>query len=233
MQVKILAVATLTLLVGISAQGAIADDPPAARFAEEIHVFGVEDEVYPPPACATLFVGSSSIRFWFHLRDDFAEQRTIRRGFGGATIPDVNFYFDAVIGKYSPARIVFYAGENDLNAGRPVDEVFHEFMKFLDLKDRLLGSTPVYFVSAKPSVARLSDLGRQEALNRKISALADERADLAFVDIASPMLKEGSPDPALFISDQLHMRAGGYEIWRGVIQHALDEDDVSEAQYCR
>lgn len=205
----------------------------AAPFVEEIHVFAMEDEIFPPEACSTLFVGSSSIRFWFRLADDFGGRHVIRRGFGGSTIADVNFYFDQVVRPYRPARIVFYAGENDLNTGRPVDEVFQDFLHFMDLKDAALGSAPVYFVSVKPSVARISDLPQQELLNEKVERLAEERGDLAFIDIASPMLEGGLPAPGLFISDRLHMNASGYDIWRKEILNVLNEDGVTLAQYCQ
>lgn len=210
-----------------------AQDIAAPPFAEEIHAFAMEDEIFPPEPCETLFVGSSSIRFWFRLSQDFAGQPTIRRGFGGSTIADVNYYFDQVVKRYRPAQIVFYAGENDLNAGRSADEVFEEFLRFLDLKDAALGSAPVYFVSVKPSVARISDLPRQAMLNGKIEGLAAERGDLAYVDIASLMLDEGAPIPDLFVSDRLHMNATGYQIWRKEIHDALNEGDATMAQYCQ
>jgi lysophospholipase L1-like esterase len=217
----------------LSSQQARAQGQAEAPFAEEIHVFAMEDEIFPPEACGTLFVGSSSIRFWFRLAEDFAGERVVRRGFGGSTIADVNFYFDQVVSRYRPARIVFYAGENDLNAGRSPDDVFQDFMRFMDLKDAALGSAPVYFVSVKPSVARISDLPRQTILNAKVDFLAGERSDLAYIDIASPMLANGLPAPDLFVSDRLHMNAHGYDIWRNEILGVLNEDGVTRAQYCR
>src|SRR3546814_3024128 len=51
----------------------------SARFGDEIHVFSIEDEVRPAPSCATLFVGSSSIRFWFGIDRDFPGRPIIRR----------------------------------------------------------------------------------------------------------------------------------------------------------
>ncbi|PKP66970.1 MAG: hypothetical protein CVT83_08975, partial [Alphaproteobacteria bacterium HGW-Alphaproteobacteria-5] len=88
-------------------QAGLAQDVP---FADEIHVFGIEDEVYPPQGCETLFVGSSSFRFWFAMAQDFPRTRLLKRGFGGSQISDINFHFDRVVGRYRPARIAFYAG---------------------------------------------------------------------------------------------------------------------------
>ena len=127
----------------LAAPLAAADVPP--RFAEELYVFKVEDESVPPPQCATLFVGSSSIRFWFNLKQDFAFP-LVRRGFGGSTIADVNANFDRLVSQYHPARIVFYAGENDLAGGSSTDETLARFAEFMAKKDAALGATPVEMV---------------------------------------------------------------------------------------
>lgn len=201
-------------------------------FAPEIQFFSVEDEIYPPPACATLFVGSSSIRYWTKLGEAFPGVRTIRRGYGGSTVADANFYFDRIVARYKPKRIVFYAGENDINAGRPPETVAADFEEFMARKSAVLGETPVYFISIKPSLARRGDLDAQRRANALITTLADGRDDLVFVDVASPMMENGAPKP-IFISDNLHMNHAGYEIWRRAIAHALKKEKASRAPHCR
>lgn len=203
-----------------------------APFGEEIHVFNVEDEVYPPQGCETLFVGSSSFRFWFGMKDDFRKLRILERGFGGAQISDINYRFDQVVGRYRPQRIAFYAGENDIDAGNSPAAVFAEFTKFMESKTAALGPTPVFYVSAKPSLARWNQNASQSELNHMIEQMAKERDDLVYVDIVSAMLKDGKPDPALFISDGLHMKSSGYKLWRERIGSAFRRAKTSRAQGC-
>ena len=97
----------------------LAQSPPgkAPAFDAAIAAFAEADLTAMPPRCATLFVGASSIRFWRSLKDDFPDRTVINRGFGGSTIWEVDHYFDRVVAPYQPEEIVFYAGENDLNAG--------------------------------------------------------------------------------------------------------------------
>ncbi len=201
-------------------------------FADEIRLFAVEDEIYPPTGCETLFVGSSSFRFWSHLQQDFPKRRILKRGFGGASISDINLHFNNMVGRYRPREIIFYAGENDVNSGTPVATVLQDFNRFLDLKTALLGATPVYFVSAKPSIARKADFPEQTLLNASISGLASERDDLVFVDIVQTMLDKGQPRSELFISDGLHMNGKGYSIWVKKIGQALSGKNQRKAEYC-
>ncbi|MDP2130801.1 MAG: GDSL-type esterase/lipase family protein [Erythrobacter sp.] len=210
-------------------QAGLAQDVP---FADEIHVFGIEDEVYPPQGCETLFVGSSSFRFWFAMAQDFPRTRLLKRGFGGSQISDINFHFDRVVGRYRPARIAFYAGENDIDAGKSPDAIMADLARFMSRKTAALGTTPVFYVSAKPSLARWAQFEQQSLLNRMVAQMANERDDLVYVDIVSAMMKDGKPDPALFISDGLHMKSDGYKLWREQIRAAFHHARTSKAPGC-
>lgn len=223
---------TTAIALALTAVAPGATTAQEAPFGEEIHVFNVEDEVYPPTGCETLFVGSSSFRFWFNLKQDFRKLRILKRGFGGSQISDINFRFDQVVGRYRPERIAFYAGENDIDAGKSPDTVFADFGSFMERKSAVLGATPVYYVSAKPSIARWSQFGNQSKLNGMIERLALERGDLVYVDIVDLMLKDGKPDPALFISDGLHMKADGYKLWRRQLAQAFRRGKASKAPGC-
>src|SRR5207253_1447860 len=81
------------------------------------------DRVSPPPPCQVLFVGSSSIVKWKEtLASDMAPMPVIDRGFGGSHIEYVNRWFDEIVAPHRPRAIVFYAGENDIDAGTPMLE---------------------------------------------------------------------------------------------------------------
>lgn len=99
----------LTAFMALFTCGVAATHPAAAAepFVDEIRLFAVEDEVYPPNGCEVLFVGSSSFRFWFGMQRDFANRKILKRGFGGATIADINHTFDRIVGRHKPQQIVF------------------------------------------------------------------------------------------------------------------------------
>lgn len=227
-------IAGLTLL----ALGACAGKPPsvpqpeALRYDAAMAEFAAADARAMPPKCGFLFVGSSSIRFWRTLEEDFPDRAAINRGFGGATVAEVNWYFDQTVKPYKPQAIVFYAGENDLNAGKTPEQVYADFELFMRLKEHALGSTPVWYISAKPSKLRLAQMPAQNDLNARIEALADRRNDLAYIDVASAMLKpDGSPKD-IFVEDDLHMTPEGYEIWTPIVDAALDAGQQAKAPGC-
>ena len=232
----LLAVFSLAACTGAGAvrdaSPAIAAELPAdAPFRDEILRFAQLDRETPPPACPVLFVGSSSIRLWSTLKEDMAPLPVLNRGFGGSTIAQSNMYFDRIVAPYRPRAIVLYAGENDLDNGQSPDAVAAEFRRFLELKRAKLGKTPVFYISAKPSKQRFSQFVRQSELNSAIRQLAASRTDLAFIDVVTPMLRDGQPQD-LYVEDGLHMNAAGYAIWRGLVRDALARKKV-ERMRCR
>jgi lysophospholipase L1-like esterase len=206
--------------------------PAPTRFQDVIADFKAADAQAMPPKCAVLFTGSSSIRFWRTLEQDFPNRTVINRGFGGSTIAEVNGYFSRIVAPYKPSAIVFYAGENDINAGTSPVDAFTDFETFMKLKDRALGSTPVWYISAKPSKLRTAQIPAQADLNARIKWLADQRNDLAYIDVVEAMLKpDGSPKD-IFVEDDLHMTPEGYAIWTPIVEASLSAGQVAQAKDC-
>ncbi|MCB1322620.1 MAG: hypothetical protein KDK34_20340, partial [Leptospiraceae bacterium] len=218
----------ILLLPGLWAQGANARERASALtadspFATEIYAFLMEQEILNPPPCSTVFVGSSSIRFWFTANDDLPDRRIIRRGFGGSELSDVIYYFDLIVAPLKPKDIVLYAGENDLSRGKSPDVIADDMREFMEMKSKALGDAPVYFISIKPSLDRSMDREKQQEANRRIKAIAEQRNDLVYVDVASAMFgKDGLKD--IFVRDGLHMNSDGYAIWKEIVSAALAKE---------
>jgi lysophospholipase L1-like esterase len=197
------------------------DEADPARFADQIAAFAEEDMVALRPPCQIVFTGSSSIRRWESLSQDLAPLPVMNRGFGGSRIADVHHFFEQVVGRHRPAAVVFYAGENDLAAGRGPQDIVADFEQFMALKGEALGETPVYFISLKPSKLRWEQFAAQSWINDRIRELADRRADLEFIDVVQPMLEDGRPKE-IFVEDGLHMTPEGYVLWTGAVKPVLE-----------
>lgn len=230
--------ATFALLLAACATGAAtlsplpnvtqAPQPREPRFEDRIKTFEETKE----PACATLFVGSSTFARWTDIKADFPTRKVINHGFGGSTSWEVDHYFDRAVAPFKPAQIVYYAGDNDLSAKRTPDEVFADFVGFMRKKEKSLGATPVWYISVKPSILRWDIRDQMHAVNAKVKALADQRADLAYVDIWPVMLKPDGQPKAIFVADNLHMTREGYQLWAPIVNKALDQGQETRAPGC-
>ena len=195
-----------------------------APFAKEIAAFVASDRKNPPAKGQILFVGSSSFTKWTDAATYFPKHKILNRGFGGSSLTDVIRYQDDIIYPYQPSQIVIYCGENDLagDVKLPAYEVYHRFTTLYSSIRQHLPTTPVSFISIKPSISRWSMRSKMIATNGWIRELAMNDKSLTFIDVWEAMLNiDRRPKPEIFIEDNLHMNAKGYHIWAPIIEPTL------------
>lgn len=200
--------------------------PNLARFEKEIVQFEANDKTAAPAAGGILFVGSSTIRLWKTLAEDMAPLPVVNRGFGGATIAEVNHYFRRIVARYKPSLLVFYAGENDLAVPDvSVDSVVGDFDRFRDSMRVYLPQCHVYFVGVKPSPARWAYEDKFLEANRRFRAICEKDPRYTYVDVQKTMLgPDGRPKKDIYRADSLHMNAGGYKAWTAILKPELKAD---------
>lgn len=202
----------LTLLVISFATHA--KGPDHSQWEHDIQAFEASDRSNPPPANAVLFIGSSSIRMWSTLAQDFPGYRVINRGFGGSDLDDSTAFADRIVTPYHPVAIVMYAGDNDLQNGDTPEQVRDDFAAFVAKVRQDQPQVPIAFISIKPSIARLALLPNIRKANQLIRTWSMTQKNVAFLDVAPAMLDaQGQPKPGLFREDGLHMNASGYALW--------------------
>jgi lysophospholipase L1-like esterase len=220
-------------LASLDGAGAAPSDPRAARWESAIAAFEKADlAVVPPPAGRILFVGSSSIRMWRSLEQDFPQYAVINRGFGGSWISDVTHFIDRIVIPHAPEVIVFYAGENDLTDGQSPQQVGASFQRFVgQVREGLGDNTHIAFISMKPSPSRwhLAELKREG--NALIEDFTRTGESLSYIDVFEGMLgPDGSPREELFLADQLHMNETGYAIWTEIVGQHLRRIDAPQGR---
>ena len=167
-----------------------------------------------------LFTGSSSVRFWKDVQSYFPEYNVVNRGFGGSTMKDLLYYTDKVIIPYKPKMIFIYEGDNDLAGKKNPEEIIAQADSIVMLiRGKLSKKVPVYFIAAKPSLARWSMKEEYLAFNQKLKDWTTTKKNVNYIDVWTPMLDaNGEVQKDIFISDGLHMNKKGYDIWGRVIK---------------
>ena len=200
---------------------------PAQKWEETIRQFEQWDSKNTFPSEAVLFVGSSSIRLW-QTRECFEGFAVINRGFGGSQISDVNYFAGRIVLPYEPRVIVFYAGDNDVAAGKSARRIFDDYKAFTGLVHKKLPGTRIIYIGIKPSRSRWSFWPVMNEANGMIRDFSDKDHRLFYFDSATSLLGiDGKPDDVFFLKDQLHLNDKGYEAWtkllRPVIKKALEK----------
>ena len=192
----------------------------AERWDPAIQKFEAADKVSPPPQNGVLFVGASSIVRW-NLPEYFPElgAKAINRGFGGSQSVDAVRYVDRIVVPYHPRVVVYYAGDNDVEANIPAQEIAHQFALFDQKVHAALPQTRIVFISIKPSIRRWKWIDTIKSANAMVKEYCAKHPNLAFMDIEQQMLgADGKPNPALLVEDGLHMTPAGYKIWTAALK---------------
>jgi len=127
---------------------------------------------------------------------------------------------------YKPKVIVFYAGDNDVAAGKNAQRVFDDYKKFVELIHEELPETRIIYIGIKPSRSRWSLWPVMNETNMMIKDFSEKDGQLYYFDSATPLMgSDYKPDSSLFLKDQLHLNDKGYEVWtkqlRPIIEKAV------------
>lgn len=195
-----------------------------ARWEKEIAAYEQVDRTNPPPPRAVLFIGSSTVRLWKTLAQDFPEHRAINRGFGGSQIVDAAHFAERIVFPYHPSVILLRAGGNDLWAGKSPEQVFAEFKEFVTKVHSKLPETEIAFISLCPSVARWKQAEKEKALNTLVQEYARQTPRVKYIETYSMSLDaDGQPRPELFVADKLHFNAEGYKLLADLVRPYLSK----------
>lgn len=198
-------------------------DPDPLRFEEEINRFEEWDSKNSFPEDAILFVGSSSIRMW-KTADAFPGVPVINRGFGGSHFSDLLYYYDSLVLPYDPSVVVLYEGDNDVASGKTNDQVYEDYLEFMDRLTSDFPDAKFVFVPIKPSSSRWEMWPQMKEANQRIKDYINQNDQFYYADLAAPLLKpDGTPDDSLFLDDQLHLNEKGYAKWNSAIRPVLEQ----------
>lgn len=197
-------------------------DPDPLRFKGAIQAFINWDKKNTPPKNANLFVGSSSIRLW-PTAQAFPKSTVINRGFGGAELSDVIYFYEQIIKPYKPNKIFLYAGDNDIWSGKSPEQVFEDYKQLVNLIKQDLPDTEIIYISIKGSPSRWKKWPSMQATNKLIHDYNQLRNKLGYIDLAQHLIDEKGQFRDAFMQDGLHLNALGYKLWSSALMHYVHQ----------
>lgn len=184
--------------------------------------FAVNDDVDPITA-DTVIIGSSVMEFWTSYESDLTglDGTVMNLGISGSQTSHWTTMTDEVIA-YSPSRILFYCGGNDLTANKTPEQVSANYTQIFDaLKAGLPDAELVIITIQKSAPPRNGE--NITAINNAAKAYAAAHSDwVKIADIENVFLDEnGDFLPPLF-TDGLHLKPAGYRLLANVVRETLE-----------
>lgn len=192
----------------------------AQKTGIEFSGFDVTDNVAPVTA-DTLIVGSSVMRFWTSFESDLTglDGKIMDLGISGSQTSHWKSMTDEVIA-YSPKRIIFYAGGNDITGSVTPAQVGENYKFIFDAYKAALPDVELVIITIQQSTTRSGE--NITAINDAARAYAAEHSDWVKVaDIENTFCDaDGVPMRPLF-TDGLHLKPAGYRLLANVVREAL------------
>ncbi len=192
----------------------------------EDDIRAIEDRYDTVPDTDIVFIGSSSIRKWESLSEDFEEYIVVNHGFGGSKIADSTYYYDRLVTPFNPELIVVFSGTNNINQmikePQTANEVYNDFLAFYEKSQLENPEVPVVYISITPTQSRWEVWDIANEVNTLIETYSETQDNLYFVDAVDEFLINGEPNEELFQFDKLHLTEEGYEIWAEIIKTVVD-----------
>ncbi len=199
----------------------IAEEPPEI-WHNEIRRLGRRVGKLSDQKNLIAFYGSSSVRLWVSIGKDLESFNILNLGFGGSTFAWCIHYFQEIFKGVEPAKIVLYAGENDLAQGRTPQEVLNDCKNLVQLIKNKYPEVELAIISLKPSLERESMIPLIIETNLLLSKYVIGELNAQFINVFGQMITiDNRPKPELYLSDGLHLNKKGYAVWSGVIKKAL------------
>ncbi|MDX2197224.1 MAG: family 16 glycoside hydrolase [Cytophagales bacterium] len=195
-----------------------------SRFESDIVKFENENKTLAPSNDRVVLYGSSSFTNWKKCNEHLAPYNIINRGFGGSNSAEALYYFKRVILPIKPKIILYYEGDNDLVSGFIPDSVYANFRLLATMVNSNLPGTQLVVVSIKQSPMRKIYIDKQKLLNAMLRGYALANKNIGYIDI-TPLQYDhkGNFDPAMYLSDSLHVSDDAYLKWAVRIKQYLDK----------
>lgn len=184
------------------------------RWEATIKKFEADAAAKPLLKGGILLVGGSNARRWTDVADYFPGETVLNRGFGGARLSEIVYYWDRIVKPCAPKTIILNAGGNDLSGGGTPEELLANCKAFMAKTRAALPETRVYYIAIPPVMRTANSpeaLAGVKKINAMLAACAAEDPQLEFIDIFPAFLgADGKPKAEMYVEDGTHFTPMGY-----------------------
>jgi lysophospholipase L1-like esterase len=196
------------------------------RWEEEIAAYEQETLQQPPGPGSVCLLGSSNVRLWSTLAEDFPRLNIVNRGVGGCYLSELAEFAPRLLAHVHPAVVVVSAGGNDIDSGAAAADVATAFQHLVAEMRKVLPEVKILFLEIAPSIKRWEQVETQAEANRQIAAWieAGNAPGVSHLDTSAAFLgADGLPAAECFLDDTLHPSPIGNSRRAQILQPVLEK----------
>lgn len=186
------------------------------------------------PLGEIVFYGASNFRMWTNMETDMQPYAVQNHGIGGCNDLELMAFAEELLFPFQPSAVFIQTGSNDYTQGATMEEVFANKEKMFGTFQETLPEAKIFVMAGLPLPGRAEYWDLTVEVNNFLKAYCDEHENMIFVDGTDGILTDEGPEelatgdgryfnPAIFISDQIHLTQEGHDIWTQYMFDALEE----------
>jgi len=213
----------LTFLVSRDAL-AVLDASPQA-WSHELEAYATQDMLRTLPESPVVVVGGRRVKLWNHLEQALAPAPVMMRGLGDATLDDLAYHYERLVGYYRPHTVVVLPSNSEFHIrdNKSAQEFVAAAQNLAEI-DKNHGITH-YFLLITPIKSPLfaADYSKIDRITQALATWAAAQDRVYLLD-ANRMLSQGNgkPSPEFFRNDGVHLNESGYLRLTMLVQEAVD-----------
>lgn len=202
-------------------------DPSPTTWAEEMEQYIQSDQTATLPEDPVLVVGGRRVKLWQRLDGLLAPRPVLMRGLGDATVDDISYYYERLVGFYRPATLVVLPDNSEFHIrDHKMAEELVASIKSLEAK-AAYNQENLRFIVFTPLKTPLhpDDDPVIEEATRQLTRWAESQQRISVLD-ANKLLSgvDGRPLPDYFRGDGVQLNDMGYLRLGILLQDELQRD---------
>jgi hypothetical protein len=199
----------------------------------EVNAYNDNVRIEDLPAAPVVVVGGRLVTLWPGLENLLAPRPVLMRGIGDATVDDIIYHYQQLIGFYRPGTLVVLPGNSEFHIrdNKSPEELVAAIRK-LEALDAAHGYTRLFYVFS-PVLTPLypGDRAKLTAAGEQLAEWAAAEPRVRFLD-ANPLLRgaNGGPDPQFFRGDGVHLNENGFLRLALLLRQTLNDQDPPPAK---
>jgi len=225
----LLPIAHLVYLVSRDTVATLNSSPDA--WAAEIAAYARQDSVSKLPAEPIVVVGGRRVKLWSGLEELLAPHPVLMRGLGEATVDDLIYHYERLIGFYQPDTIVLLPGNSEfhIRANKDAQALVEGIQALVSLDDSLANSRRFLVITPLKTPLYPSDVPVIEEVLERLQSWAADHEKVTILDANSLLTKaDGMPNPAYFRADGINLNEHGYVRLSVLLQTAIENDPLRQ-----
>ncbi len=224
----LLLIPIIHLAVLVSRDALTALDSSPTVWNAELEAYVKADRLVERPTEPILVIGGRRVLLWQGLDELLSPKPVLMRGLGDATVTDLIFHYERLVGFYQPQTVVLLPSNSEFHIRdmKNAEEMVTSIRKLVELDFSVRSSGMFYVFTPLNTRLHPQDRPKIEKITRQLKAWASDEDRVVVLD-ANMLLSDasGTPKPDFFRPDGVNLNELGYLRLSMLLMSQVEKDN--------